>query len=64
MMNTVQPHELNLRRHEAIMLFFGPLCYSPMLQTMSDYALKISSLLKLILQNKLHNVTASVESVQ
>ena len=31
----------NTGGHEAIMFFFGPLCYSPMLQTMSDYALEI-----------------------
>ena len=29
---------------EAILLFFSPLCYSPMLQTMFDYALEISRL--------------------
>ena len=39
------------------MLFFGPLCYSPMLQTMSDYALEISRLLFFIKINFTKQVT-------
>ena len=44
-------------RHEAIMLFFGPLCYSPMLQTMSDYAIEISRLFFFIKINFTKQVT-------
>ena len=39
------------------MLFFGPFCYSPMLQTMSDYALEISRLLFFIKINFTKQVT-------
>ena len=39
------------------MLFFGPLCYSPMLQTMSDYALDISRLFFFIKINFTKQVT-------
>ena len=37
-------YQLSIARDEAIVCFFDQLCYSPMLQIMSDYALARSQL--------------------